>query len=133
MEYAFDTNTVIHLMRGTQLVHEYRKKAQKDGVRFIIPPFVNYEIRRGLIIKPIHKHEEAYTIICNNCTIEEMSAEVWEYAAQIYAELYKKHLTVNDADIIIAAFCIINGYTLVTNNTADFENIDGLLIVDWMK
>jgi len=64
MEYAFDTNTVIHLMRGTPSVRKNREKAQKSGARFIIPPFVNYEIRRGLIIKPIPAHEKAYTVIC---------------------------------------------------------------------
>lgn len=133
MEYAFDTNAVIHLMRGTQSVRENRGKAQKSGARFIIPPFVNYEVRRGLIIKPIPTHEKAYDVICDNCTLGEMTVDVWERAARIYAELYAKHFTVKDADIIIAAFCLVNGYTLVTANTKDFENIDGLQFVNWVE
>ena len=133
MEYAFDTNTIIHLMRGLHSVRDNREKAQKNGVRFIIPPFVHYEVRRGLIIKPNPKHEEAYAIICDNCLLGEMTAKVWERAAQIYAELYYKHFTVNDADIVIAAFCIENGYTLVTDNVKDFENIGGLQYVNWVE
>ena len=133
MEYAFDTNSIIHLMRGTASVRDKREKEQKNGARFIIPPFVNYEIRRGLIIKPIPAHEKAYAVICNNCSLEEMTADVWERAARIYAELYTKHFTVKDADILIAAFCITNGYSLVTANTKDFENIDNLQFVNWVE
>ena len=133
MEYCFDTNTIIHLIRGTPIVQKNKKKAQSDGSRFIIPPVVNYEILRGLIIKPISKHEKAYAIICENCSSEEMTVEAWECAARIYAELYEKHLTVEDADIMIAAFCMVNDYTLVTANTKDFENIDGLQLVNWAE
>ena len=133
MEYAFDTNAIIHLMRGTPSVRENREKAQKNGSRFIIPPFVNYEVRRGLIIKPIPSHEKAYAVICDNCSFEDMTAAVWEHAARIYAELYAKHYTVKDADILIAAFCMVNGYTLITANTKDFENIEGLQFVNWVE
>jgi len=62
-----------------------------------------------------------------------MTIAAWKYAAQIYAELYVKRFTVKDSDILIAAFCIANGYILVTNNTKDFENIDGLQMVDWVQ
>ena len=131
MDYAFDTNTIIHLMRGTQSVKDSREKAQTGGARFFIPPFVNYEVRRGLIIKPIPSHERAYSVIFNNCTLGEMTVDGWERAADIYAELYSKRLTVRDADIVIAAFCVVNGYTLVTANIKDFENISALNIEDW--
>jgi tRNA(fMet)-specific endonuclease VapC len=133
MEYAFDTNTIIHLMRGTRSVWENREKARRSRAQFIIPPFVNYEILRGLIIKHNVKHEKAYNVICDNCALGEMTVEVWRCAAQIYAELYTKHFTVKDADIVIAAFAIVNNCILVTNNTKDFENIEGLQFVDWAK
>jgi len=133
MEYAFDTNTIIHLMRGTPSVRENREKAQKSGARFIISPFVNYEIQRGLIIKPIPAHKKAYAVICDNCSLEDMTADAWERAAHIYAGLYSKHFTVKDADILIASFCVVNGYTLVTANIKDFENIDDLQFVNWVE
>ena len=132
-EYAFDTNIIIHLMRGTESVHENRKQAQASGARFVIPPFANYEVRRGLLIKSNPAHERAYSVICENCFLENMTADIWECASKIYAELYQKRFTVKDADILIAAFCIVNNYVLVTNNTKDFENIDGLQLINWVK
>ena len=132
IEYAFDTNTIIHLMRGTKSVHENRVQAQTNGARFIISHFVHYEVQRGLLIRSIPAHEKAYAVICDNCSVEIMTADVWRCAAQIYADLYKKRFTVSDADILIAAFCIVNGYILVTDNVKDFENIDGLRIINWI-
>ena len=70
--------------------------------------------------------------MCTWYPIGEMRLETWELAANIYTDLRKAHYTVGDADILIAAFCLIDGYTLVTNNTKDFKNIDGLRFVDWV-
>jgi len=131
MVYAFDTNIVIHLMLGTQSVHDNRVDAMERGEQFAIPPFVNYEILRGLMIKPVPKHEKAYKIICSDCSIGEMDLAAWVRAAELYAELYAKRFTVKDSDILIAAYCMVNGYRLVTNNISDFENISGLDYVDW--
>ena len=81
MEYVFDTNAVIHLLRGNKSVEMNVEKAQSDKARFVIPPYVDFEVRRGLFIKPIPRHERAYALICENCTLEAMTAEVWIRAA----------------------------------------------------
>jgi predicted nucleic acid-binding protein len=54
-----------------------------------------------------------------------------EHAATVYAALRRSGRTVEDADILISAFCIVNGYTLVTNNTKHFADIDGLQLANW--
>ena len=54
-------------------------------------------------------------------------------AAGIYAELKKMQRRVDDADILIAAFCKCWKFSLVTNNTKHFAHIQGLTIVDWTK
>jgi tRNA(fMet)-specific endonuclease VapC len=133
MEYVLDTNTIIHLLRGTKSVEMNVERVKSNGARFIIPPYVDYEVRRGLIIRKIPRHEKAYALICDNCSLEPMTGETWQRAAHIYAELYVKYKTVKDSDIIIAAFCLVNGYTLVTSNTKDFEHIDGLELADWVE
>ena len=133
MTYAFDSNTIIHLMRGTTSVREHRDDAHGRGERFIIPPFVNYEILRGFLCVSAPSKESAYKQLCAFCPIGEMTVDAWVRAAEIYAELYTKRFTVKDADIIIAAFCIVNEHTLVTDNTKDFKHIDGLQLVNWVE
>jgi len=39
---------------------------------------------------------------------------------------------IEDADLLIAVQCILNGYTLVTNNVKHFKDIDGLVIENWI-
>ena len=73
MNYAFDTNTVIHLMIGTESVRQNRDHARNIGAAFYIPPFVQYEIDRGLLIKPSAKNEQAYAQLLNNCELCEMA------------------------------------------------------------
>jgi len=132
MEFALDANIIIHLMRGTKSVELKVENAKSKGARFIIPYTVHYEITRGLHISKIAKHVNAYGIICTNCSIESITDEVWDRAASVYVELYRKRFTVADADILIAAFCLLRDYTLVTGNTNDFMNIDDLNIESWV-
>jgi len=40
---------------------------------------------------------------------------------------------VGDADLLIAAFCLVDEYILVTNNTRDFEKFTSLQLLDWTK
>ena len=57
---------------------------------------------------------------------------MWVKSAHIFVEMRKKSFTVGDDDIFIAAFCLLNGYTLVTRNVKDFENISGMKYVNWI-
>jgi predicted nucleic acid-binding protein len=56
-------------------------------------------------------------------------------AAEIKADLKKRGLPIGkkDGDIFIAAHRIINDYTLVTDNTDDLQNINGLKFVNWKE
>lgn len=132
MIYALDSNTIIYLLNNDKSVIAKRDKAVENKARFTIPPIVDYEIRRGLFYKPSPKKEPMYFSLVNNYGIGEMSSNSWFRAASIYAELRRMSITVGDADILIAAFCIENNYTLVTNNTKHFKDIDGLLIENWV-
>ena len=58
---------------------------------------------------------------------------VWVTAAHIYAALCRQGNRIEDADIFVAAFCLVNGHTLVTDNTRHFENIEGLKFVIWKE
>ena len=132
MIYALDTNMIIHLLNHDGAVVSKRNEAVLAGARFIIPPIVDYEIKRGLLYKPAPKKEKMYFVFRKHYGVGNMTSEMWTRAAHIYVELRRNSLTVGDDDIFIAAFCIISGYTLVTRNTRDFEDIKGLRLVNWI-
>jgi len=60
-----------------------------------------------------------------------MPAAVWNKAAEIYIALKQKGQLIKESDILIAAYCLINNYTLATRNTRDFSRINGLNLVNW--
>ena len=131
MAYALDTNTIILYLRNDSSVMQKFDESYLQGHDFIVPKVVDYEMRRGFQIKSAPNKESAYDIFIQEFYVAELDNAVWDKAKDIYAELYLQHFTVGDLDILIAATCLANGYTLVTTNKKDFENIDGLEIVDW--
>ena len=132
MIYALDTNTVIFLLNKDAGVTAKRDKAVLAGVRYIIPPIVDYEIQRGLFYKPAPKKEKMYFALRKYYGVGEMLSEMWTSSARIYSDLRRSGFTVGDDDIFIAAFCLANSYTLVTRNTKDFVNIPGLKLLNWV-
>ena len=133
MTYAVDANIIIHLLRGTPLVVSQYDKMLSQAIPIIIPPYVDFEIRRGLRYANATAKEKIYQKLCDSCEIGEMRRETWVYAANLYSDLRHNKFTVGDADLLIAAFCFVDGYVLVTNNTRDFEKFLNLPLVDWTK
>jgi len=49
MKYELDTNTIIHLLRNSpSVVAQYNEKFAR-GEYIIIPPYVDFEVSRGLL------------------------------------------------------------------------------------
>ena len=133
MTYALDTNTIIAILGNNKNVEKRGEMAIVAGDKFIIPPVADYEIQRGLFYKPSPRKEKIYFSLRQHYGVGVMLPEMWVKSAQIYVELRKKGFTVSDDDIFIAAFCLLNGYTLVTRNAKDFENINGLRQTNWLE
>jgi predicted nucleic acid-binding protein len=71
-------------------------------------------------------------LICNVHDIGTTDKETTKIAASVYSKLQKKGKLIEDADILIASFCLQNGYTFVTNNVKHFKNIEGLHVENWV-
>jgi len=131
VKYALDTNTVILLLREDPHVSQRFNAAVEHGDEIVIPPLVHFEMRRGFLCKSAPKKEKMYSRLIEEYPIGEVSAESLERGAIIFADLYHSGRTVGDVDLLIAAFCMVGGHTLVTNNTGHFEVVEGLAIEDW--
>ena len=131
MIYALDSNIVSYMLKEDADVISHYREAFDDGGDFVIPPIVFYEIQRGLLAKNLKKRLVKFSTLCQKIRQVDFNNLVWQKAAQIYALLSQQGKPIDDADIFIAAFCLVNGYTLVTNNVRHFEHIDGLKLVNW--
>ena len=104
MVYVLDTNTIIHYLRDNPTVIINLEAAVGKDDFIVIPYVVDYEIRRGYEVKPAPKKETHYDILSKRadfCTVASMGDGFWAIAAKVYAEIYKKHLTIGENDIQI--------------------------------
>lgn len=85
----------------------------------------------GLLYKDARKQLLGFEEFVRLNTIIPLTLDIAEKAAQVYAKLKKQGLIIGHTDTFIAATAMINGYTLVTNNTEHFSRVDGLIIENW--
>ena len=131
MIYALDSNVVSDLIKNdvsvaARYLHEFEK-----GNDLVIPPIVYYEVKRWLVAKKYDQRLARFEILCKRIKPVDFDWSVWEEATQLYAKLSKQGKLIDDFDLFIAAFCLVNNYILVTNNTRHFERINELQLVNW--
>ena len=60
-------------------------------------------------------------------------SEAAAHYGDIRANLERKGLAIGVNDLHIAGHARSHGFVLVTNNTREFERVEGLRIIDWTK
>jgi predicted nucleic acid-binding protein len=129
--FALDTNNISFYLKDNKTVRRNLEKELDAKIDVIIPPFVYYEVKRGLVDANATKQLRLFDELLGRCPVGPISQTVFEAAVDIYVALKSKGRLCDDMDILIAAFCQTYGLTLVTNNTRHFENIAGLALADW--
>ena len=136
MIYVLDANVIIDYLRENESVKKNFNQAVDDGYIFIIPRAVDYEVRRGLELLYATKKSVSYERLTSPngpCRVVDMGEDIWEIAKQIYVSLKRMSFTVGEIDILIGAFCLLQNYTLVTDNVKDFNKMGGLRLVNWRE
>ena len=130
-KYALDSNIISYLLKNNISLAEKVEKEQKKGNTFNIPPVVYYEVRRGLVSVNATAKIKRFDKLCVNFKVGEMNRKIWNEAVKIYANLKNQGKLIEDADIFIGAYCIVNDYILVTNNSSHLGRINGLNFIEW--
>lgn len=129
--YALDSNIISYLLkRDIQAWKRYNQEADA-GKECVIPPIVYYEVKRGLLAVDATRQLQSFAKMCRDFGIGRMTNAVLDEAARLYALHRNSGTMIADADLFIAAFCIVNDYVLVTHNTKHFAGIEGLQYTDW--
>ena len=91
-----------------------------------------FEIRRGLLFAGATAQLAAFERLWRELGIIMIDHAVLDKAAEIYADLRAEGQLIEDADILMAGIALVNGLSLVTNNTAHFARVSGLEFEDWL-
>jgi predicted nucleic acid-binding protein len=133
MIYALDTNIISYMLRHDECVSKNYIAESYKGHECVIPPVAYYEIKRGLSAVNATAKARDFDMLCREFEVGEMNTRAWDEAARLYALHRQRGKSTEDADLFIAAFCIVNGYTLVTNNTKHFDGREGLRLANWAE
>jgi tRNA(fMet)-specific endonuclease VapC len=130
--FVLDSNIVSFYLRQNEKIIQKVKDVLLDGHEVLISPIAYYEVKRGLLAIKAEKKLREFTALCRILGVGQLDNSLLDWAADIYHELRDNKKTVEDADILTAAFCKKHDFILVTNNLKHFEIISGLRYCDWV-
>lgn len=130
MTFLLDTNICsAHMRRPSQLAHRF---IQYTGA-LAIPTIVLAELHSGA-----HKHPNPTKLLgliadlLQEVQVIDFDSACAERFGQVRGTLLQKGISVSRMDLLIASVALVHDLTLVTHNTADFQNIPGLRLEDWL-
>jgi len=131
--FVLDSNILSFYLRQNQQIIQKVQNTLFEGHEVLISPIAYYEVKRGLLVIKADKRLTEFTALCKILGVGQLDNALLDYAAEIYHELRDKKQTIEDADVLTAAFCKRHGFTLVTHNIRHFEIISGLSFCDWVS
>lgn len=129
MAYLIDTNIAIHARDGTEAV--LAKLAEHDGA-VLLSALSLAELQRGVYRDPSVTvlRKARLKVLLRALPVVPFDAPAALAYGQIIAQC--GWTRGRDYDRMIAAHAISSGCTLVTDNVADFRDILGLALENWM-
>jgi tRNA(fMet)-specific endonuclease VapC len=131
-QLVLDTDILSLLMRKNESVLARAKEYLPEHGRFTISIITRYEILRGLKAKGAQQQASRFEDFCAKNRVLPITDDVVLRATDIYADLYKRGQLIGDADILIAASTLVNGFAIVTNNEEHFKRVKNLEVVNWL-
>ncbi len=131
MRYMLDTNIIIYAKNERPEIVSKRFRKYKPG-DLCISSITMAELEYGICnsLKP-EQNRLALLTFLSNIDIVNFDADAARSYGQIRFDLKSKGQLIGANDMLIAAHARSLGYTLITNNTREFERVEGLLLDNW--
>jgi len=130
-QYLLDTNICIYIInkRPPEVFDRFRRIKL---MQLHIPTIVIFELYFGLEKNQSHRRNASFLEnFIAPLTVTGFSVEAAKCAAKIRYQLRKKGTPIGAYDIQIAAIAMTEDLVLLTNNTKEFERIEGLKLENW--
>lgn len=129
--YLLDTNMVIYIQRGVPGV--LQKLVALGRHRVALPSLVvaelAYEVEKST--QQLRNRERLELLLVEMTVMPWAHSAMWHYARHYHA-LRQKGQIIGHMDLLIASQALAEDATLVTNNTREFERIEGLKLENWV-
>lgn len=134
---VLDTNVLSELMRPHPDARVVAWFADRDQTPFLVTAITRAEIMLGIELLPSGRRRDGLAEAAGQMFSEEFGRSCLPFddqAADIYAVIVAARTRagqpISTEDAQIAAISLAHGLPLVTRNTRDFANIDGLQTAD---
>jgi tRNA(fMet)-specific endonuclease VapC len=130
--YLIDTNIVGFYFRDKYDIGSHIKSIGGLG-RCAISEITLAELKYGTE-KSRHKEQNKKMLVefCADIEIIPISGALDFFAAE-KARLEKMGKRIDDFDLLIGCTAVVNDFALVTDNTAHFERISGIILENWVE
>ena len=131
MKYLLDTNSCVFLMKNIASVVERYKACKESGI--VISSITAAELYYGVFNSeaPNKNGVNLAKFLIGVGVLEFDSAAAMEYG-RIRSILRKRGKPIGPMDMLIVAHAKSKGLVIVTDNTREFERVDGLEIENWL-
>ncbi|MCQ2514811.1 MAG: type II toxin-antitoxin system VapC family toxin [Ruminococcus sp.] len=133
MRYMLDTNICIYAIKHKP--KQVFQRLQEHETEEICISSVTYaELVHGVEkSKAVDKNRVALALLLSNIEIISFDTLAAEGYGKIRADLEKKGTPIGPLDMMIAGHAKSLDYTVVTNNTKEFERVIGLKLENWAE
>ena len=132
MRYLLDTNILSDVIKNPQGLAAKRLSAvdRNDLFTSIV---VAAEMRYGVAKKQSSILGERVDLLLQTINVAPLDIDADRYYGQIRLSLEQQGKIIGANDLLIAAHALSLDAVLVTDNTREFERIEGLRITNWLK
>jgi tRNA(fMet)-specific endonuclease VapC len=132
MSFLLDTNTCsAHLKRPAGLMHRFM---QHSGGLYIATIVLG-----ELYTWAYHRQDPSAVIqriendLLSDVTVLDFDSHCVKTFGMVRGKLLQQGISVSRVDLLIGSVALAHNLTMVPHNTADFQNILGLRLEDWLE
>lgn len=133
MKYMLDTNICIYAIKRKPK-QVFLKLQEHEPEEICISSVTYAELVHGVEkSKAIEKNRLALALLLANIEIMNFDSLAAESYGKVRADLEKNGTPIGPLDMMIAGHAKSLGYTIVTNNTKEFNKVKGLKLENWVN
>lgn len=130
MKFLLDTNICsAHMRRPVQLAHRFIQYVGQLAIS---------TIGLGELYAGAYHHSDPPRLLAligdllQEVRVLDFDQSSAEQFGSVRGQLLRQGISVSTTDLMIASVALVHDLTLVTHNTADFQNIPGLRLENWL-
>jgi tRNA(fMet)-specific endonuclease VapC len=131
MSFLLDTDTCsAHLKRPSGLMHRFVQHSGGVAISTVVlGELYTWAYQRKNPAPVIQRIEDD---LLPDVSVLDFDADCSKRFGMVRGELLQNGISVSRLDLMIGTVALVHNLTLVTHNTADYRNIPGLRLDDWL-